>query len=150
VSGYEPRRHHRRGGLLAADLVESIALGDENAAGQKPKDLCLEAGRLRGEIQAAFLPPEFLGRASSFAAKTLGVSPVCVTRETWIYPLFERLGYMLTFQRAAAQVGEQTYAISHRVGEAETGTPFHAVAFNQNLDERGELKRSPHALLQEY
>jgi hypothetical protein len=42
------------GGLLAADLVERIALGDESVPGQKPKDFGLEAGHLSAEIQAAF------------------------------------------------------------------------------------------------
>jgi hypothetical protein len=138
------------GGLLAADLVERIALGDETIAGQKPKDFGLEAGRLSAEIQTAFsdLRPSWEGfkRRRDFSQ----TSPVTVTREAWFYPLFERLGYSLRFQRAAAQISGQSYAISHRVGEAENATPVHTVAFNQKLDERGEQRRSPHALLQEY
>jgi hypothetical protein len=138
------------GGLLAADLVERIALGDETIAGQRPKDFDLEAGRLSAEIQSAFsdLRPFWEGfkRRREFSQ----TSPVTVTRETWVYPLFERLGYSLRFQRAAAQIGGQSYAISHRAGEAENATPVHTVAFNQRLDERGEQRRSPHALLQEY
>jgi hypothetical protein len=138
------------GGLLAADLVERIALSDETVAGQKPKDFRLESGRLSAEIQAAFsdLRPSWDGfkRRREFSQ----TSPVTVTREAWIYPLFERLGYTLYFQRAALQVGGQSFPISHRIGEAENATPIHAVAFGQRLDERGEQKRSPHALLQEY
>jgi hypothetical protein len=42
------------GGLIAADLIEHIALGDETVPGQKPKDFGLEAGRLSADIQAAF------------------------------------------------------------------------------------------------
>ena len=138
------------GGLLAADLVERIALGDETVAGQKPKDFGLEAGRLSAEIQAAFSAARVYWEGFKLRRETSGVGPVTVTREAWIYPLLERLGHSLTFQRAAVQVGGQSYVISHRIGEAETGTPVHTVAFNQKLDERGELKRSPHALLQEY
>jgi len=138
------------GGLLAADLVERIALGDETVAGQKPKDFGLESGRLSAEIQAAFsdLRPSWDGfkRRREFSQ----TSPVTVTREAWIYPLFERLGYSLHFQRAALQAGGQSFSISHRIGEADNATPVHAVAFGQKLDERGEQKRSPHALLQEY
>ena len=138
------------GGLLAADLVERIALGDETVAGQKPKDFGLEVGRLSAEIQAAFSAARVYWEGFKLRRETPAVSPITVTREAWIYPLFERLGYTLTFQRAAAQLEGQSYAISHRIGEAETGTPIHTVAFSQKLDERGELKRSPHALLQEY
>jgi len=138
------------GGLLAADLVERIALGDETVAGQKPKDFSLEAGRLSAEIQAAFsdLRPSWDGfkRRREFSQ----TSPVTVTREAWIFPLFERLGYTLHFQRAALQAAGQSFPISHRIGEADNATPVHAVAFGQKLDERGEQKRSPHALLQEY
>ena len=135
------------GGLLAADLVERIALGDETVAGQKPKDFSLEAGRLSAEIQAAFsdLRPSWDGfkRRREFSQ----TSPVTVTREAWIFPLFERLGYTLHFQRAALQAAGQSFPISHRIGEADNATPVHAVAFGQKLDERGEQKRSPHALL---
>ena len=138
------------GGLLAADLVERIALGDETVAGQKPKDFSLEAGRLSAEIQAAFsdLRPSWDGfkRRREFSQ----TSPVTVTREAWVYPLFERLGYTLHFQRAALQAGGQSFLISHRIGQADNATPVHAVAFGQRLNERGEQKRSPHALLQEY
>ena len=138
------------GGLFAADLVERIALGDETVTGQKPTDFGLEAGRLSAEIQAAFsdLRPSWDGfkRRREFSQ----ASPVTVTREAWIYPLFERLGYRLHFQRAAIQAGGQSFPISHRIGEADNATPVHAVAFGQKLDERGEQKRSPHALLQEY
>jgi len=63
------------GGLLAADLVERIALGDETVAGQKPKDFGLEAGRPSAEIQAAFSAPESTGKASSFAAKRRASAP---------------------------------------------------------------------------
>ena len=43
-------------------------------------------------------------------------------------------------------------ATPSRTGSAKPRpeTPIHTVAFNQKFDERGELKRSPHSLLQEY
>jgi hypothetical protein len=138
------------GGLLAADVVERIALGDETVTGQKPKDFGLESGRLSAEIQAAFSAACVYWKGFKLRRETPGVSPVTVTREAWIYPLFERLGDTLCFQRAALQAGGQSFPISHRIGEADNATPVHAVAFGHKLDERGEQKRSPHALLQEY
>jgi hypothetical protein len=148
------------GGLLAADLVERIALGDETVTGQKPKDFGLEAGRLSAEIQAAFSdirvfwdafkrrrehaqPP---GRPAGPAAR----GPVTLTREAWVIPLLERLDYALRFQRAGAQIGDQRYQLSHWIGEGETATPVHVVAWNQPLGQRGDERRSAHALLQEY
>jgi N-6 DNA Methylase len=138
------------GGLFAADLIERIALGEESIKGQSAKDFDIEAGRLSAEMQSAFADVrqtwEGFKRRRGFSR----ASPVTVTREAWIYPLFERLGYTLHFQRAASQAGGQTYLISHRVGGAENAAPVHTVAFDQKLDERGEQRRSAHALLQEY
>jgi hypothetical protein len=138
------------GGLFAADLIERIALGEESIKGQRAKDFDIEVGRLSGEMQSAFADVrqawEGFKRRRGFSQ----ASPVTVTREAWIYPLFERLGYTIRFQRAASQAGGQTYLISHRVGGAENAAPVHTVAVDQKLDERGEHKRSAHALLQEY
>jgi hypothetical protein len=148
------------GGLLAADFVERIAVGDESVPGQKPKDFGLEAGRLSAEVQAAFSdirvfwdafkrrrehaqPP---GRPAGPAAR----GPVSLTREAWVIPLLERLDYALRFQRAGAQIDDQRYPLSHWTGEGESATPVHIVAWNQPLGQRGDERRSPHALLQEY
>jgi hypothetical protein len=138
------------GGLFAADLIERIALGEESIKGQSAKDFDIEIGRLSAEMQSAFADVrqawEGFKRRRGFSQ----ASPVTVTREAWIYPLFERLGYTLRFQRAASQAGGQTYLISHRIGGAGNAAPVHTVAVDQKLDERGEHKRSAHALLQEY
>ncbi|MBV8739438.1 MAG: SAM-dependent DNA methyltransferase [Alphaproteobacteria bacterium] len=138
------------GGLFAADLVERIAQGDSGVAGQDAKSFGLDAARLSAEIQSAFSDIrqgwEFFKRRREFSHASL----VTMTRESWVIPLFERLGYALRFQRAAAQIGGQSYPISHRTGEAENATPIHIVAFDQKLEERGDARRSPHALMQEY
>jgi hypothetical protein len=138
------------GGLFAADLVERIAKGDTDVPGQDAKSFCLDAARLSAEIQSAFSDIQqawgFFKRRREFSQASL----VTLTREAWAIPLFERLGYTLRFQRAAAQIGGQSYPISHRIGEAENAMPVHIVAFDQKLGERGEARRSPHALLQEY
>jgi hypothetical protein len=138
------------GGLLAADLVERIALGDTNISGQQPKDFSLDAGRLSAEIQSAFSDIRLFWDSFERRREVSQASPVSLTREAWAIPLFERLGYLLRFQRGAAQIGGQSYPISHRTGEAENATPVHIVAFDHKLGERGDARRSPHALLQEY
>jgi hypothetical protein len=138
------------GGLFAADLVERIAQGDTGVAGQDAKSFGLDAARLSGEIQSAFSDIrqawEFFKRRREFSQASL----VTLTRESWVIPLFEILGYALRFQRAAAQIGGQSYPMSHRTSEAENATPVHIVAFDQKLGERGEARRSLHALVQEY
>jgi hypothetical protein len=138
------------GGLLAADLVERIALVDETVPGQKPKDFGLEAGRLSAEIQAAFSDVRVFWDAFKRRREHAQTSPVTLTREAWIIPLLERLGYALRFQRAGAQIGDQRYPLSHWEGEGENAAPVHIVAWTQPLGQRGDERRSPHALLQEY
>jgi hypothetical protein len=74
-------------------------------------------------------------------------SAVTLTREGWVIPFLERLGYALRSQRAGILNGGQNYLLSHRVGDSETTTPVHIVAWNHPLGQRGDDKRSPHALL---
>jgi hypothetical protein len=138
------------GGLFAADLIERIALGDTNISGQQPKDFGLDAGRLSAEIQSAFSDIRLFWDGYKRRREVSQASPVSLTREAWAIPLFERIGYALRFQRPAPQIGGQSYPISHRTGEAENSTPVHIVAFEHKLGERGDARRSPHALLQEY
>jgi N-6 DNA Methylase len=138
------------GGLIATDLIERIALGDESVPGQKPKDFGLEAGRLTAEIQAAFSDIRVFWDAFKRRREHAQTSPVTLTREAWVIPLLERLDYVLRFQRAGVQIGDQRYPLSHWIGEGENAIPVHIVAWNQPLGQRGDERRSPHALLQEF
>jgi hypothetical protein len=138
------------GGLLAAELVERIALGDEAVKGQQAKDFDIEVGRLSAEIQAAFSDIRVFWDAFKRRREHAQTSAVTLTREGWVIPFLERLGYALRFQRAGILISGQNYLLSHRVGDGETAMPVHIVAWNQPLGQRGDDKRSPHALLQEY
>ena len=120
------------GGLLAADLVERIAAVDTDVPGQQPKDFGIDAGRLSAEIQAAFSDIRLVLGGFKRRRAYLQASPVSLTREAWVIPLLERLGYTLQFQRAAAQIGGQSYPLSHRIGEAENATPVHIVALDHS------------------
>jgi hypothetical protein len=73
-----------------------------------------------------------------------------LTREAWVIPLLERLDFTLEFQRRAAILGNDTFAFSHRAGDDPEAPPVHIIAHDQRLDQRGEARRSPHALVQEY
>jgi hypothetical protein len=131
-------------------MIERIALGEESIKGQSAKDFDIEAGRLSAEMQSAFADVRQAWEGYKRRRGFSQASPLTVTREAWIYPLFERLGYTLRFQRAASQAGGQTYLISHRVGGAENAAPVHTVPVDHRLDERGQQRGSAHALLQEY
>jgi len=66
-----------------------------------------------------------------------GDSGATVTREQWILPLLRTLGFEgITFSPSAAQVGGETYFISHPLGEGVEGLPIHIEGARNNLDRR--------------
>ncbi|MGI8643386.1 MAG: Eco57I restriction-modification methylase domain-containing protein, partial [Thermomicrobiales bacterium] len=137
------------GGLFPPDLLDSIAAGE--APGQQAREFGVE-GRLGDEIQAAFSDIRAYWDAFErrLANAPADASRTTLTREYWLIPLLERLGYSLAFQRAGAMVGGENFAISHRAGDEPESPPVHIVAFDESLGSRARGRRSPHALVQEY
>ncbi len=140
------------GGLLSPDFLETI----HEHSGQKPADFGLDARRsLVDEVTAVWSDVRAYWEAFERrrARAKDGESLTSATREAWIIPLLEALGYRLTFQRRAAEADGRNYAISHRAGDDEKGPPVHIVAFDQKLGERppaGRGTMAPHALVQDY
>ncbi len=139
------------GGLLSSDFLETVT----ERAGQRPADFGLDRGRsVLDEATAAW------GDARAYwdafqkrLARQTSESPVTITREQWVIPLLEALGYSLTFQRSAAELAGQRYSISHRAGAEPEAPPVHIVGYDQDLGERNPSRISqmaPHALLQDY
>jgi hypothetical protein len=137
------------GGLISSDLVEQIAATPQDVPGQAPKDFGLNA-RLSDEIQKAFSDALIHWNAFNARLARGKESATTITRETWVLPLLEELGFTLTFQRAAAAAGGGTFMISHRLGDDPDAPPVHIVASDQELDRRGDAARSAHALVQDY
>ncbi|MCL6622943.1 MAG: N-6 DNA methylase, partial [Syntrophobacterales bacterium] len=138
------------GGLFPGDLLERLAAGAETA-GQRPEDFGLPKGRrLSDEMQAAFADLRSLWDAFQRRLSFSKESSTTLTREAWVIPVLERLGYDLVFQRRAALVGGDAFAFSHRAGEDPEAPPVHVVGHDQPLDRKGDARRSPHALVQEY
>jgi hypothetical protein len=138
------------GGLFPGDLVERLASGAETS-GQRPEDFGLRGShRLSDEIQAAFSDMRSYWDAFQRRQAKSKESLTTLTREYWVIPFLEDLGFNLVYQRPAATVGNDTYAFSHRAGEDPKAPPVHIIALDQDLDRRGEFRRSPHALVQEY
>jgi hypothetical protein len=136
------------GGLFPSDLLDKIASGD--VEGQKPADFRLEGGRLADEIQSAFSDARAFWDVFQRRLQTSKESPTTLTRESWIGPLLDRLGFTLEFQRSSADIGGQLYFVSHRAGDDPDAPPVHVVSIEQELDRRdGTGRRSPHALVQE-
>lgn len=143
-----------QGGLVSPDFLETI----HDAPGQKPQDFGLkprdslvdEVSAVWGDARAYW---EAFQRRLARARDGRSESQTTITREQWMLPLLEALGYALTYQRRAAEVDGRSYAISHRAGGEEDGVPVHVVAFDQDLGDRpasGRGTLSPHALLQDY
>ncbi len=137
------------GGFFPADLLDRIATEDEK--GQNPKDFGLDSARLTDTVQGAFSDTRSYWDAFQRRLQNSRESATTLTREAWIRPFMELLGFELVYQQRATEVGGSTYAISHRAGEDPLAPPVHIVALGQALDKKAEgSKRSPHALVQEY
>ena len=139
------------GGMFPADLLDRIAAGD--GEGQRIADFGLSAGRrLSDEIQATFSEVRSYWDALQYRLRraTASDSTTTLTRENWVLPLLQALGFdNIEFQRAAAVVGSESYNVSHRAGTSDNATVIHIVALDQKLYDR-DGRRSPHALVQEY
>ena len=142
------------GNLIPADLLQRIAAGE--APGQKPEDFGLDkTRRLTDEIASAWADARAFWEAFQRRLRRLKPDDPATTdtREHWIGPLLESLGYRLTYMREAAEVDGRTYALSHRAGSDESGPPVHIEGLRRSLDQRppsGKPRMSPHALMQEY
>lgn len=74
-----------------------------------------------------------------------------MTRERWLLPLFESLGYGRLEKWTAQEIGGKSFAISHIWQQ----TPIHLLAWNIGLDEKtpkvaGASNASPHSMVQDF
>ena len=129
------------GALLPPELLQRIADGDQRLGGLTPADYHLPEGeKLRAAIERAW--GILLGRWAAFQAlpaPAAGQSGTGQTREKWLYPLFEQLGYGWLKQMVTREpiiLGEDEadhYPISHRWGQH---TPLHLIGVGVELDRR--------------
>lgn len=139
------------GGLLSPDFLERIY----DMPGQRPADFGLDANRpLVDEVSAIYADARVYWEAfQRRLAHAGGESVTTVTREQWVIPLLELLGYQLVFQRKAAEADGRLYTLSHRAGPDDSAPPVHIVGADQDLGNRppaGRGTMSPHALVQDY
>jgi len=140
------------GGLFPSDLLDRLVpQAGATLEGQKPADFgCQDLSALLADMQAAFNDMrtywESFQRRLQHAS---GTSHTSVTRESWVLPVLELLGFAeVRYVQAATAVGQETYNISHFYGDV----PIHIVGCHQQLDQRlvGRERRSPHSTVQEY
>jgi hypothetical protein len=141
------------GAILPVDLLERITSPKPNLPGLDPDHYHLDKGERINEaanqawsrLKTAWANFQIeLGKLSETDPATT------VTRERWLLPLFNALGYGRLQTTRALEVGDRSYAISH----GWENTPIHLVGARVRLDTRtpgvkGAAGASPHALMQE-
>lgn len=142
------------GAILPSDLLERIAAGDPDLGGLTPEAYHLPEGeKITETTNRAW--NRLLSAWSTFrnASERLPDSDAgtTLTREKWLLPLFQELGYGRLLTAKAADIDGKSYAISHGWHR----TPIHLLGLRVDLDRpsqrvAGASRSSPHSLLQEF
>ena len=142
------------GGLLPGDLLDRVRAGESDIDGLSAEAYHLSGVKLNEEISRSW--SHLLGSWKNFQ-ETLKKLPesdpgTTVTREKWLLPLFQQLGYgRLPANQKAQEIEGKSYPISH----AWQNIPIHLVGCRLELDRRtpktaGAAQMSPHSLVQEF
>ena len=142
------------GAILSGDVLGKLEAAE--LPGQRPADFGFDsATRLKDEIVRAWTAAQAYRRAFQHRVEGLkeGATGATETRNLWIIPLLDLLGYSdIEFSRSEA-VGDRAFPISHRLRTYD-GLPVHIVGARESLDKKRVngvgLRSSPHAMVQEY
>ncbi|HMM35414.1 MAG TPA: type II DNA modification enzyme, partial [Thermoanaerobaculia bacterium] len=141
------------GAILPADLLRRIAEGDSSLGGLDPASYHLPAGeRLSEAVSRSWSRLQGSWAAFKAAGERLPEADAgtSLTRERWLLPLFQELGYGRLTPSKPITIGEKSYGVSH----GWQHSPLHLVSFRLDLDKRqpgaaGASRSSPHSLVQE-
>ena len=144
---------HTEGTILPADLLQRVLAVDPSLEGLSPADYHLPNGeKLNEAINRSWnrLQGSWATFRTSRGRLSEGDARTTLTRERWLLPLFQELGYGRLQTAKAVELDGKSYPISHKWGD----TPFHLVGCGIKLDKRtagtvGASRASPHSLLQE-
>ncbi|MXX43791.1 MAG: N-6 DNA methylase [Acidimicrobiales bacterium] len=144
------------GGLLPSDLLREVAAGSRELHGTSAESYGLAPGeRLNDQITrswnrltgvwGAFNEYVHQRHENDETATTL-------TRQRWLNPLFDELGFSGLPTARARVIDGKEYAISHQWGDS---VPIHLLGAEVPIDRRspgvpGAARTSPHGLVQEY
>lgn len=140
--------------LLPVDLLTRVVEGDADLKGLTPKDYHLRSGERLNEA-ASRAWNECLAAWTSFRKKYAALpasdAGTSVTRDEWLLPLFQELGYGRLQAKKAIVIEGKEYPISHGW---ENHVPIHLLSARYPLDRRtpevaGAATRAPYSLLQE-
>jgi hypothetical protein len=144
---------HTEGGLLPHDILGRIAAGDKDLPGTAPATYHLGPHERIGEEvnrvwnRLVYLWHHFRESLAQLPEHDLATS---LTRERWLLPLFQELGYGRLQRAQVVEVEGRSYAVSH----AWQRSPIHLLGARVDLDERrkgvaGAARSSPHGLTQD-
>jgi hypothetical protein len=142
------------GAILPSDLLERIAAGDPDLGGLTPEAYHLPDGeKITEATNRAWnrLLAAWSGFRSAIERLPDTDAGTTLTREKWLLPLFQELGYGRLLTVKAAEINGKSYAISH----AWNRTPIHLLGCRIDLNTpsqrvAGASRSSPHSLLQEF
>jgi hypothetical protein len=144
---------HTEGALLPTDLLQRVLAVDPKLEGLTPADYHLTGSeKLNEAINRSWnrLQGSWGTFRMSRARLGDGDAGTTLTRERWLLPLFQELGYGRLQTSKAIELDGKSYPISHKWND----TPIHLVGCGIELDRRtagaaGASRSSPHSLLQE-
>lgn len=144
------------GSLLPADILQRIAAGDPKLKHLTPNDYHLPPGvKLNEAISRSW--SRLVGTWAAFRdalAKAKEARPgdpaTGLSRDRWLFPLFQELGYGRLQPAKGLEAGDRSYPVSHLWQKL----PIHLVGAGLSLDQRtagvaGAARVSPHGLVQE-
>lgn len=143
------------GGLLPADLLAKIAADDRDVPGLADADFALTTGDRRREAITRSWNRLVGAWAALQSIRSSATDPhdplIGQTRERWLLPLMEELGFGRLTPARATEIEGTAYPISH----FWRAVPIHLVGVGVELDRRtpgvrGAAGAAPHALVQEY
>jgi hypothetical protein len=132
---------------------------ETNLPGLKPEDYHLGAGEKLNEAISrswARLLSLWSGFRKAKAALPSSDLGTTLTRERWLLPFFQELGYGRLLAASPFEIDEKTYPVSHLWQGQHYRVPIHLVSFRADLDKRSEQriqgasKASPHGMVQEF
>jgi len=132
------------GALLPPDILQRIADGDESLAGLSPQAYH-QYGRLNEATNFVWNRLQGFWRAFQTARAKLpeGDAGTSLTRERWLLPLFDLLGYGRLDYISSIEHEGQRFSISHQWRRV----PINLMGCNNKLDERSK-QGSPHSQVQ--
>lgn len=143
------------GAILPAELLQRIVSGDSTLEGLKSTDYHLSPSERLNEAATRSwnrligVWQTYREILNQLPLEAIGTTE---TRERWLLPLFQELGYGRLQTQKSIEIEDKTYPISHKASEP---VAIHLVSFKWDLDKRnpiakGETKLSPHSLMQEF